>query len=121
MKKVLILLCAVLLLTACGCASDIPPIGAEHDCTQTYTHHPLNTYAILREEMERISSLIFGDNAKDLPFEVSSIYVDDANSTLVVGIKDINDEKINYFKENISDKYFIVFEEGFSITLTKFL
>ena len=119
MKKVLILLCAVLLLTACGCASDIPPLGAEHDCTQTYTHHPLNTYAILREEMERISAVIREDNGIPLPFEVSSIYVDDANSTLVVGIKDINDEKINYFIENISDKDFIVFEEGYSIVTSE--
>ncbi len=118
MKKILILLCIVLLLTACGCNSDIPPIGTEPDCTETYTHHPLNTYAILRDEMERISEVIREDNGIPLPFEVSSIYVDDANSTLVVGIKDINDDKIEYFKENISDKDFIVFKEGYSIVFT---
>lgn len=86
----------------------------ERNTTETY--HPLNTYAILRAEFERISSLIWDENGKNLlPFDVTSLYIDDSDSIIVVCIKDITDEKIQYFKEHVSDKDFIKFEEGYSI------
>lgn len=119
MKKFIILLCSLLLLITCGCNSDVPPTGAEHDCTETSTHHPLNTYANLRDEADRINSFIRDENGNNLlPFDVTHISIDDSNSVILVGIKDINEDKIQYFREHISDKDFIIFEEGYNIVLT---
>lgn len=130
MKKFVILFLALLMLTLYGCGGDcgISP-NAEHDCTgiynsenteasstvpettQSHTYHPENTYAILRAEQERITEYMQNYMCGDL---ISSTYVDDSRGVLVVGIKDITDEKIEFFKENISDADFIEFEEGYS-------
>lgn len=134
MKKFVILFLALLMLTLYGCGGDccISP-NAEHDCTGIYypenttqattvpetaeanTYHPYNTYAILRAEQNRITEYMQNYMCGDL---ISSTYVDDSRGVLVVGIKDITDEKVEFFKENISDKDFIVFEEGGNIVFT---
>ncbi|MBQ2687172.1 MAG: hypothetical protein IJF52_00910 [Clostridia bacterium] len=108
MKRVLILLIALFAFTFFGCVPNV-----EHDCQETY--HPENTYAILRAEQDRINEFLKNYTCGDF---VTSTYVDDYREVLVVGIKDITDEKIEFFKENISDKDFIVFEEGGNIVLT---
>ena len=127
MKKVLILSIALLLFALNGCTGDCGIISpkAEHDCTEAFktvpettelhTYSPANTYAILKDEHDRIAEYLKNYACGDL---ISSLYIDYENSVIVVGLKELNDENIEFFKENISDKDFIVFEEVGNIVFT---
>lgn len=113
MKKLLVLLSAILLLTFFGCTPNMPPADENTDFnTETSTIHPCNTYAILRAEQERITEYIQNNLCGDL---ITGIGVDDSRGVLIVSMKEVNEENIKFFKENISDKDFIEFIEGISV------
>lgn len=67
------------------------------------------TYEVLKKEHDRILEYmqiaVSGDT-------ITKIYIDLNNNTIVVGLKELNDENIKFFRENISDAGFIVFEES---------
>ncbi len=55
---------------------------------------------------------------KELYSSIGSMYVDEEKNTLVVEIRDLNDDKKAAFKETFSDKSFITFAEGYNNAAT---
>lgn len=77
--------------------------------------NPDHSYEVLQNEYDRILEYMQLAYSGDL---ITTIYIDHSDSKIVVGLKELNDENISFFKEYISDADFIVFEEGGNIVLT---
>ena len=80
------------------------------------TVNPDHSYEVLQNEYDRILKYLELDYSGDM---ISTIYIDHTESVIVVGLKELTDENISFFKEYISDADFIVFEEGGSIVTTE--
>lgn len=94
------------------------------------------TYDELEQEQERIVEKYesmkdkYSDDAdestlsaaelaiKELYSSIGSMYVDEEKNTLVVEIRDLDDDKKATFKEKFSDKEFITFTEGYNTAAT---
>lgn len=83
--------------------------------TPEETRNPDNTYAILQDEYDRITTYLQVAFSGDM---ITNIYIDHSNSVIVVGLKELTDENVKFFKENISDADFIVFEQSGTNILT---
>ncbi len=75
-----------------------------------------NTYKVLQDEYDRITTYLQLTYSGDM---ITNIYIDHSESVIVVGLKELTDENISFFKEYISDADFIVFKEGGSIVTTE--
>ena len=75
-----------------------------------------NTYKVLQDENDRITTYLQLTYSGDM---ITNIYIDHSESVIVVGLKELTDENISFFKEYISDADFIVFKEGGSIVTTE--
>lgn len=75
-----------------------------------------HTYEVLQNEYDRIIKYLELAYSGDM---ISTVYIDHSESVIVVGLKELTDENISFFKEYISDADFIVFEEGGSIVTTE--
>ncbi len=74
-----------------------------------------HTYEVLQDEYDRILEYLELAYSGDM---ITNVYIDHSDSAIVVGLKELTKENIDFFKENISDADFIVFEEGGNIVLT---
>lgn len=83
--------------------------------TPAKTVNSQHTYEVLQNEYDRITKYLQLAYSGDM---ISTIYIDHSQSVIVVGLKELTDENIKFFKENISDADYIVFEEGGNIVLT---
>lgn len=86
--------------------------------TVTKNQNPHHTYEVLQDEYDRITKYLQLAYSGDM---ITNIYIDHSESVIVVGLKELTDENIKFFKENISDEDFIVFVEasGVNVFTTK--
>ncbi len=86
--------------------------------TATKNQNPHHTYEVLQDEYDRITKYLQLAYSGDM---ITNIYIDHSESVIVVGLKELTDENIKFFKENISDEDFIVFVEasGVNVFTTK--
>jgi len=80
------------------------------------TINPDHSYEVLQNEYDRIIKYLELAYSGDM---ISTVYIDHSESVIVVGLKELTDENISFFKEYISDADFIVFKEGGSIVTTE--
>lgn len=80
------------------------------------TINPDHSYEVLQNEYDRILKYLELAYSGDM---ISTVYIDHSESVIVVGLKELTDENISFFKEYISDADFIVFKEGGSIVTTE--
>lgn len=78
--------------------------------------NPDHSYEVLQNEYDRILKYLELAYSGDM---ISTVYIDHTESVIVVGLKELTDENISFFKEYISDADFIVFKEGGSIVTTE--
>lgn len=78
--------------------------------------NPDHSYEVLQNEYDRILKYLELAYSGDM---ISTVYIDHSESVIVVGLKELTDENISFFKEYISDADFIVFKEGGSIVTTE--
>ena len=73
-----------------------------------------NTYEVLQDEYDRITKYLELAYSGDM---ITNIYIDHSESVIVVGLKELTDENIDFFKENISDADFIEFVEASGVNV----
>lgn len=86
--------------------------------TPAKTVNSQHTYEVLQNEYDRITKYLQLAYSGDM---ITNIYIDHSESVIVVGLKELTDENIKFFKENISDEDFIAFVEasGVNVFTTK--
>lgn len=73
-----------------------------------------NTYKVLQDEYDRITKHLQLTYSGDM---ITNIYIDHSESVIVVGLKELTDENIKFFKDNISDADFIEFVEASGVNV----
>jgi len=80
----------------------------------TKTANPDHSYEVLQDEYDRITKYLELAYSGDM---ITNIYIDHSESVIVVGLKELTDENIDFFKENISDADFIEFVEASGVNV----
>lgn len=73
-----------------------------------------HTYEVLQNEYDRITKYLQLAYSGDM---ITNIYIDHSESVIVVGLKELSDENVKFFKEYISDADFIEFVEASGVNV----
>lgn len=80
----------------------------------TKNANPDHSYEVLQDEYDRITKYLELAYSGDM---ITNLYVDHSESVIVVGLKELTDENVQFFKEYISDADFIEFVEASGVNV----